>query len=391
MLPLYHYGIRDEAMHMRSISTSPAHIEHLIRSNPPLMLSNPRFQDYYPVLASGALEGVGRVWFVFSDWEQELLRHDAMSTWRWMDARYTEIAHDAWRGIEVFLYDTSGAREVVMRDLDDGVRAVEVMLDPRLGALEREKTLPDDGIMRRPLHHRRGALVLAWEGADAFTLINESGEDIAFDIHIVQSAGVLPVVAWLDEEFTQQWGVHAWYHAEPPPGHYELPTASIGLEPGTAASISGLIPHTVAPLHPTATGLLCWFGPSGDAAAGRARISATIGGAEATIQWDAENPGWHWSPLRLAAPLPSNPEGDIPVVITAEASHAEYTTYANLAWLAVSSPAFPATAQVTRGDEIAPHAEHTFPLPLADAPRTDVWVFEHGEGGRVYHIFRKEH
>ena len=382
MLGLYHYGIRDEAMHMRSISTSPGHIDYLLRSNPPLMLTNPRFQDYYPVLAPGAVEGSTRIWFVFSDWEQEHLRFAAIDTWRWMDARYTEIAHRAWRGIEVFLYDAIGAHVATTRDYDDGVQAVELLSSTRGEIIEREKILPDAGIVREPLHARRGALTLSWDGMDAFVITNETGGEVLVDVHIVHSYGLTPIAAWLEDELAEGWAVSAWYNPDPPPNQYELPTATRAFAPGDTATISGKFSGALQQELPA---LLCWMGPNEDLNTRRARMGVTVGGTQVDIGWDAQSPGWHWSPLRL-----QEADGAMgPVAFTFEASHAEFDSYANLAWVAWSNPESEARARVLTGEIIEPHEERFFELE-GDALRTDVWVLEHGENSKAYRIFRIE-
>lgn len=170
-LSFYWYGLRAEYP-QHTGTTNQGYIDYIYSGNPPTT-TRPEFMGWFPSLVGDIVDGKQRVWYVFADWEREHLPHNPMDVWRWLDARFVELDHRKYDGIEVFLYavDRNGqAVEAMRRDYDDGAAAsVEVRTGDR--RTWRVKELPDDGLVPSPAADRRGSLLLRFDGEpDAATL-----------------------------------------------------------------------------------------------------------------------------------------------------------------------------------------------------------------------------
>lgn len=162
-LSFYWYGLRAEYP-QHTGTTNQGYIDYIYSGNPPTT-SRQEFLGWFPSLVESLVQGRQRVWYVFADWEREHLPHNPMDVWRWLDARFVELDHRKYEGIEVFLYavDMSGQTvEAVQRDYDDGAAAsVEVRIgDQRTW---RVKELPDGGLVPSPAANRRGSLLLRFD------------------------------------------------------------------------------------------------------------------------------------------------------------------------------------------------------------------------------------
>lgn len=390
MLPLYHYGLNTEPYRMRTVSASPFHVEYLRRSQPRTVF-DPFFDDYFPILVTDAIGDARRIWFVFNDWEQEFLQHNGRDTWRWLDARYPETARHAWRGIDLRLYELADAPVVVQRDADDGVQAEVSLRDPDGALRVHTHTVPDWSPRGTPLHERRGRAVLHWEGSDAFVLRNTSGTPLSLEVHVVRSAAVVPLLAWLDDEVADGWFINDRQNPDPPPSRHEWSVLTIAREPGESAALRGVIPHTVGSIDASGGAALFWSGPGRGNETARTNLSVTLGAHRLVPQWDEEAPRWGWAPLVWEVPgADASLAGGADAAVTIEASRDDGPSFADVALLAFGDARATVHMESLGVVTLAGHEERFIAMPEGAWPRTDILAFEReeAEAGRVYHIFR---
>lgn len=407
-LPFIWYGLRGHPQYR--VEVSEEFIRSFYAGNPITTTTHPDVKTYWIRQLQPLVKDRTRVWFVFSEWERVYLPQYPKGVWRWMDTHFAQIMHEDFQGFEVFLYATEpdGAPiEVVERDQDDGVSAQLTYAGSFAGRYQWMK--PDAGLVPTPPEARRGRLTLRFDsGPDTaphplgrgpefhnvtFALENHADDPVSCRVECVSSDYLIDAVSLYETDpDSEVWRVGNTYNLKPPPAEFDLPGAVGDVKRGPPASIYRF--YNFAPgTYAIAIYLL---GAPGEPAQDRAALWLRAGNQDIlrpTSQYLLPM-AWHW--------ITGNPitiEGTDPVPIALAAFLPED---AKQAWANVNAFAFrrvPNLDTAAKAGEVLPawpgdialepHTTQRWTAQVdIDAQRIDIWVYEFGEGGRGYRIFR---
>ena len=406
-LPFFWYGFRDR--HPQYLGAHNAKFSEIIRSANPVNTDDPQLLRLWPRMMESVTPGHGRVWFIFSEWEREFLAGQAMRVYRWLDSRYQEVGFTQLKGIDILLYLTPehpDYRHTVKRDEDTGVTALLQYAD-RDGTYK--KMLPDAGVVPSSVAERRGRLSVQFDDGQATakeeSVKNDSG-DIVFLVtntsdvrssarmHVVFSDKLVLCAAFTRNELTSSaWNYTPQYNIHPPPPHYDL----AALE-GTFTDSPASVRYTVDLPHGTYVPLLFatlpfdypdWqlapvsvmTYPQGHYMFPQPEVMATP-----RWTWVAGNAVEHVDESSMTLQIKGYPQ--------AENLHA----HANLGYIAFVNMQHMPDSAVAPGGVIEPWKDNVqlppggsqrFTVPENEGhKRVDIWVYEQGEDGKGYHIFK---
>jgi len=400
-LTFYWYGFRGQPQYNAGMEQD--YIDFILAGTP-RNSTDPLIEGYWPREPEGLVKGAKRVWFVFGDWERAYLGGNASNTWRWLDARYHEIDHVVLEDVEVGLYVPEGSVMELERDKDNGVRSTIRHAHHDTPYI---KFYFDAGQVPSPIEDRAGRLELRWGESNAagseqrlfagnraarpvtFQITNNSNEPVDLSASFVPS-DVLVNVASFSKTDPQSsvWRVYGQHNPTPPPDNYSLSVASGHFDGPGAATLERLV---TLPVQQYST-YFRTLGPPGNLAHLRAAIDITLGDVPLFISPPGGVQGdWKWG---WQSGQPVNVI-DAPQVLKVSARHeGEGAAYADLSSIAFVRP--------REGIEIAYAEEWPGRLRLAagesrsftasidaDLARADVWVYESGELGKAYYIFKR--
>ncbi|MCP4644432.1 MAG: hypothetical protein GY851_28575 [bacterium] len=414
-LPFYWYGFKDLRV-QRTVSTYMAFLRTWHGANVRVS-QHADFDGYLLSEIQSTVAGHNRVWLVFSGWERSMLPGPPASVWRWMDAHYPEVDHARFEGLEVYLYQKSrrgDSVELARRDFDGGLGAT---LTYRGGLMANHVTIPPDvGLSPRFFDERRGALLLRFDeerapgnasardaSADGeqarmvtFSIENRSDQPVSCDVELVESDVLVPLASLMETHpESDKWRVVSRHNPTPPPGSHQLRVMAAAMPEATPeAALTG----TVKVMPGTYATLLNTVGSPLSVASARGDLRVMVGNTDVASplprrQGDID--GWHWfsgAPVTVTGSYTG-----LPIRVTATPLPGAEQSYVDLGYLAlVTNPQTP-TPQAGAVMEPWPGA---LEIPAgatqhfaADIPvnrkRVDVWVYERGEDGRGYHIFRR--
>ena len=246
---------------------------------------------------------------------------------------------------------------------------------------------------------REGKLTLHFEeepfadnaaGKASVMLDNRSKQSVRVHVSCLVSDVLIPVASLLEEDPADEvWHVYSQHNPEALPPNYELSVASAHFFTPGSASLTGKV--SLAPgIYDSALFLMGWLG---DPRHARARVDVRIGDTELLAPMDGSHesaPLWQWLP---GSPLHVTNSEVLPVQVTAEALESPLPNYADLGYIALirtrdGAAEYFAGAAALPGDvTIGPFATESWTLDLEQHARLDVWAWELGQGGKVYHIF----
>lgn len=411
--PIYWYGLR-VPHHLAIVGNE--RIESWMQLNP-WNSAREDFQGiYYPKDVETIVSGKDRVWFQFSEWEREYFWGNASMVWLWMDAHYSELAHEIFNsnrfaGLEVFQYgmsrDGTPIREVA-RDQDDGVQA---MVTYRAGEeWQYLKTRPDMGLVASTPEARRGRLMLRFEEKEAeetvnlakgeavrtvsFSLENRSTETVEHLIELVPSEYLVEFASFADPApEADVWIVNKMYSRGGSQQAYDVPVAT-ARHPGEGEfDIEGTAPLPAGAYE----GFVRVFGSPGLTAGRRSRVSVLAAGEELMVKTlqSGESPmAWKWHAFQQIEV--DEGEAETPIKVVALGLDDGEPSWADLAYVAFQRVA--RAEQASSGGQprmlwresrvLQPRARASWKVQVdADVRRMDVWVYESGADGRAYRIF----
>lgn len=397
---MYWYGLRGHPQFFGT--TDQGFIDTFHRGNP-RMTENPEYDGYFPSHVQDITQGNARVWFVFGEWEREALPYNVTQVWRWLDNHYTELEHRRFRGIEVFLYgQTLNERpaQTVARLADDAA-VTDLVYAAGAQYLDHQKLTPDSGLTAMEPEERRGRLSLRFDSEPApeihafttdstastvtFAVENRTDTNIGCRIEVVPSDVLIDAASWMETEpLSDVWAIAPRYNVQPPPARYDNATAVARLTGPAGDGLSGSV--RLAPA--TYDSFVYLLGWPGDPANARAGLSLKLGGTDLVAVPKPPNLGgdWEWVP---GAPLTvTTPDVSLPVEVRATPVEGLSESWVNLGYVALRRQRPGATQALWPGEvSLAPHSTRRWAARF-DTDRIDVWVYERGEGGRAYRIFR---
>lgn len=431
-LVLYHYGFPGHAfgdVPAYNAGMGSAYINNIRDINPLLgVVLTEKGRQEMPILAEIAERWVPRevqlltadrtrVWVVFTDWERLFLKGNSTAVWRWMDSHFSEVRHEDFDGMEIFLdeRESEGSQgipdSIAVRDKDDGISAVLTHSAGTDGPYL--KWRPDNGLVRSAREARRGKLLLRFEeeesgevaspasGSDtkpiSIVVENHSGHDIEAHLDIVASDYLLKTAALYEAlPDSEEWQIGPKPNMAGPPGEYELSVAKVHLIKGTTAPLQGEIRLPTGNYYTAVYSL----GTPGDVEHRRAQLNMQIGGQDLFAGIATPSPGplsWQWIPdhpveVKDGARATS-------VILTAIGNEDPLEVWGDIGYVAFrrkrpTDGADSSDAGVWVWEEELTVPQHNFlncsiRLPVK-AERIDAWVYERGAGGQAYHIFRKQ-
>jgi len=414
-LPFYWYGFKKLPQYThQAVATDSGWIEYFERSNPHVTTRS-EFEPVHPIHVQKVVEGKTRFWYVFSEWEREHLKNNAVPVWRWLDAHLPEIGHMDFGAFEVFLYakEQNGQPiRAIARDQDDGTGATMTYAGGFAGAYVKHKA--DPGIAPSPPGERRGNLTLRFDEERAaqlvslnrgptsrvisFAIENRSDWEVTCRAEFIVSDFLLDAASLYESRpESDVWTVSTMINPPGNPTAYEIPTAAAHVRRGESATLQGTISLSEG-RYETFTYL---FRAPGHSGSGLADIHLDV--AEQDVLADLSQVGappddWRWW-------------NTLPVMITSSETsvHVSVTAYAGQDDEVETNLAYVGFRRV-EGAEPPRKAEGAFvqtwpgevtlpPLSTTrwsaeideDAKRVDIWVYERGTDGRAYRIFRLLH
>ncbi|MCC6490870.1 MAG: glycosyltransferase family 39 protein [Candidatus Hydrogenedentes bacterium] len=393
-LPFFWYGFRDRPQYFCGVGAK--FISDIEKGNP-RNTDDPALENYWPQEPQRVTADAHRVWFVFAEWERKYLAGNATDLWHWLDAHFTEVDHRSFLGIELVLYERTTDAPVLLRDRDDGATAME-----RIAGREQPYTKEklDNALVPSPPDARDGHLTLHFQeepfgrngsGKATILLDNRSRKAVQTRVSCFVSDALIPVASLMETDPADEvWHVYNQHNPEAPPPNFELPVASAHFFAQGSASLQGEISLS-AGTYETAIFAMGW---PGDRQHARARVRIDMGDSNLLPPMSSSQPDeplWQWipgSPLRLLT------DSVLPIRVVAETLDAPLPNYADLGYIALRRTRdgrreFFARLAMWPGDvALEPFASESWTVDLEQArPRIDVWVWELGEGGKVYHIF----
>ncbi|MBX7256842.1 MAG: glycosyltransferase family 39 protein [Candidatus Hydrogenedentes bacterium] len=411
-LPFYWYGFRNIQNFTGCVDEN---FIRFLNASAPRNNDDPMFEYYFPIQVQKALQNKARAWIIFSEWEREYTPSNPLDVWRWMDAHYTEVQHQVFTDIEVFLYDlgTNTAPKVVLQDNDNGVQTTQTFDNSSVPYL---KTMPDTGLAASPPESRAGSLVLRFDEPGptdyAINVGTSASRPVAFSVENRSQtprrahAVLLPSDALLllpslfetnpDDEV---WSVRGRFNPQRVPPSYELRTACAKVKHGTSV-LEGLF--EVPPGEYAAA--IETLGIIGDPTYARALVDVAVSGQSLIdlAAWPQPSPSqvyaWRW---RSVGAL-HVPEGASPLQVRLSAQSPQPSGeegrdhYADISYLLLQRiregvvpqgqgaelPEWPGEITLQPGES----RKWTASIP-ADSARCDVWVYETTPDGKGYHIF----
>lgn len=363
--------------------------------------------DYYLRLWPEVLEELihedRRVWFIFSEWEREYLRGNAMAVYRWLDSKFAEVEHTSFEGIDLLLYLTPNhpnMPEVLERTEDTGVSSLLTYstLDTHYF-----KVMPDADLVATPLEQRLGNMVLRFstesetlEEDKSVTISIENKSDAAVNctVMFLQSSLLVPLDSLSRINAKENdWEYSSYWNLPPPPQTYDLGTVTGCFTQGMS-KIAGTITLKQGNYFPYVYTIAPWNTQKWS----MAPISITanhqllVGSNNMPV---LPEPQWRWV---KGEPYLMGETGTLDIEVAAESLDGASESWANLAYLAfVDEQLQPPAAH---GSSFYPEWPGEVTVPAGEAlswekeidtigGRVDVWAFErNNDQGKAYHIFR---
>ena len=405
-LPFYWYGFRGQQAQYSGAHN--AAFNDIIRTANPVNSKDPELLRLWPEMMETLVADHQRIWFIFSEWERGFLHGQAMNVYRWLDSRYQEVERTRFMGMDIIVYLTPEhpeARRTLSRDHDTGVTA-ELRYEGWESAYT--KVIPDANLVPQDINERMGNLVVKFADAPplsgdsgketdasqiAFEVSNVSNTPSEFTIHVMNSDALVPCSAFNRKELElNEWNYTNQYASPPPPVSYNLWALS-GAFSNTSASVQyrGQLPggdympllFAVAPLNVPEFLI--------------APIEVVVNASEHSTfpeKMRMDTPRWAWI---VGEPFSQPEDRDLEIDIRGYPSPDVKPVYANLGYLAFINRNH-LRQDLAPGDVLEPWISNTVIAPgeskVLAAPvhpeslRVDVWVYETGETGSGYHIFK---
>jgi mannosyltransferase len=402
-LPFYWYGLNPRLTH--TVGTDSGLIKAVQDLNHPTT-DREIWQSIFIHHIQPVVEGERRIWMVFAEYERQYYSENPLMVWRWLNAHYAEILHKNFEGLELFCFAGDAYRpqvRIVQRDEDDGVSA----LLSYQGGIEAayRKVLPDSGLVPKPITARRGKLTLRFtDTADinlplgeqqgtgrrvCFAIENRSDAEARCRIEVVSSDCLVPLASlYAADPDLGVWNVTPMWNKPQAPAYYEAPAATAHLFHQASAALDGTM--DLAPgAYVTST---YYSGKPGALAPSRAPVTIEVAGQRLTgpeeYSETAED-GWRWVETGRAL-IDRTP---VQICITAKPVPEGTDTWFSLGYIAFrradENRGTPQPARWVGNLTAAPHRETSWSAQVdPHAARVDIWVYESGENGRVYHLFK---
>ena len=324
-----------------------------------------------------------------------------MLLYYWMDSRFTEVEHSYFNGIEVFCYEVPEKNEepvIIERDFDDGISS---QLKYACKDQYYSKSIPDAGLLPRSAKHEQNNILLQFdditdelnrENKIGFSLKNRREQDRDFLLLILSSSILLPFTSFSRNiPVESSWNYLPYWNDKPPPITYPLGTLSGEF----TCTVDKATLNTFFSAGTYDTYVYAFF-PWNDVELRRAAITVT---AEKTIlmqdSMQARKPFLKWQWLQ-GAPLTLEKGKVVTLEVTGRGFTDNDAAYANLGYIAfLEKKSFPSSVNPDwkpfLQDEVhigAGEIYHWEQVTDTSNTRVDIWAFEKGDLGRVYHIYR---
>lgn len=411
-LPFYWYGLKGYPQYYGAVDKEFMRV--FLEGNP-ATTDREEFRGYFTQEIQPLVQGHKRVIYVFSEWERRSLPGNALDVWRWLDAHYAEVDHQYFLGIEVFQYEleVDGTPvHAVERDADTGVSAVLAYAHDANAPYAKIK--PDAALVPAPAEERRGALTVRFsesaEGqpilltnlpetrAIAFAIENHSASEIVCKVECVASDKLMDIAGfWESDPALDTWRVARQYNPSPPPNEYDTATAVAVLRGTEHAALQGAL--SLPPGAYTSKVYMMGTPLNRDGVRGDWQINLSGKDLLTPVPPDRTDlMGWHW--FNGATVDAGEAGGPLPIEIVATPLPDLLESYVNLGYIALTrtTEAVPVDAMPQEPVSPALPGEVTVPgntvwqgkvLMDPAVKRLDVWVYEKGENGRAYRIFRE--
>lgn len=392
-LPFYWYAFSDHPQYTGAYSRE---YRDFVHSSTPVNTDDPVFLNLWPKMIEELVPGHQRIWFVYAEWEREYLGWNPINLYRWLDSRFMEIEHIGFKDIEVMLFaapESDDYAPVLERSHDTGVSAkVRYAEQDQLYV----KTLPDFGLKSRAVEERQGSMELSFgnsvPGQVCFVLKNNTDSPRDCEIQLLASEVLIPCAS-LDRESPQDmtWQVGSMYNHAAPPPTYDLAVLTANLEKG-AGTVQGSITIPAGNYVPW----IFMIAPYNNYEYWTAPLDIRFNDAEFVVEplFQLQRPGlWNWV---QGIPLQITEQKPLTLSIEAQPLSEERPGYANLAYIAFVPTAWTGNPQYTTlwntQASITANDSQTWDITTApEVNRVDIWAYEKGTNGKIYHIFLKRH
>jgi len=407
-LPFHWYGIPGRFQYRVEVREEA--IEYFFKANPPLTADHDEFRNYMPRQLQPLVKDRDRVWFVFGEWERLYLSGSPQAVWQWMDSHFSEIRHQRFGDIDIFLYARTVDGEPivpVMRRWDSGVSA-GLLYNTSLDG-EYVKTDPDSGLIPTPEEQRQGALLVSLVSdtdtlngslqtalpARQVSLQNRSDKPAQVRVERVLSDALLPMASLFEADpDSPSWTVGTMFDPSESPPNYPIPCALSNLTGEVTASLIG-----TAVLHPgTYATTYHSLGTPGRKDFARATLSITIAEQQIVKPFRVTTGSplkWEWVQGQSISIPPGHETQKIAVV----SSKTEPTQEAFADLHCVAFLKSEHVGLLKRAGE-STEKSWEFVIPAGETVmldavgpvltgRLDVWVYELGGTGMAYHVFQQ--
>lgn len=398
--PFYWYGFQGIPQYVGGMDNA---FVSIINSSNPINTNDEELLRLWPQVIDTIVPGHKRIWYVFAEWERAFLPGNAKNVWRWLDSRFMEVNQQHFNGIEVFLYRTDQhenfARKV-LRDKDDGVTAMVRYA----GSTETyQKIKPDIGLVPSSPEMRSGALRVQFEPIEVqevqdvsevcevcFSIENTTSDTAECRINLLASDTVVACAAFnRTDPKSNTWNAVQFHNGSALPQTYDLTVLSADLNHGEA-SVTGTHFVNAGEYVPFIYTTFPWNSETYWLAPVEITIDNTV--LDVDLQQSLTSPGtWNWV---RGNPISLTDAKEIALKVTASPFSETQPGYANLAYIAFVKQAQleKQTENTLVSESVTITGKETIrkcvTVPSV-ARRVDVWVFQKGEKGDAYHIFRE--
>lgn len=391
-LPFYWYAFSDYPQHTGAYNEA---FNDFIRTSTPVNTDDPVFLQLWPQVMENLVPGYDRIWLIYAEWEQDYLRGNPANVHRWMDSRYYEVKHKSFLDIDVMLYlapSHADAPTVIKRDNDAGVTAHIHYADREPPYLKRA---PEGTTAPLPPGQSQGTLMVQFNPSEpearhgagkhelSFNVVNTGQEPAACEVHFLASHVMMPAAA-LERTNPDRnvWYVGPMYNFTPPPFHYNIPTLCGDLRDGSDTVFGKIMPPTGV-----CTPYVFTTAPWNNHAYGLAPIRIQFDNHDFLPADEIATRGWQWV---RGQPFTVENEEVLSVEITASPLSEDTPGHVNLAYMAfIKDTGIEEDALWQEQVSIHGNEKRTWRTPVPEgSERVDIWVFEQGDYGQVYHIFK---
>ncbi len=371
----------------------------------PRTTNDPVFDYYFPHQLQPLVENKNRVWFVFSDWERAYFQYNPMDVWRWLDSHYVEILHRDYVGFEVFLYqrfnDELGA-QTLSRNRDDGV-SVEMTYAYKPNSVY-TKIDPDDSLEHFSIEERRGRLELRFaEEADgtsgdqmpnnneaSFFIENTSSDNVTCRVECVPSSYLVNLPTLYEAQpDSDVWKITRMTNPEGIPSSYEIAGLMCRLASDDSADLHGNVQLSPGTYQVNA---YLRYDPKFFA---KADLDILMGKQSLMRSFNdeaADTERWHWTALSTVNISEEN--ASTPLRLFAQAKGTKEGIWLDISYLTLhrlgeGRQDIDETDPIVDKITLEPGEERRFSLDANEsADRVDIWVYEQGERGQAYKIYK---